>query len=67
MRIGVTGIGCVSGIGMNVEEHLCAFRDGRNGLGPVTLKPTTHKQPETEEKRTNEALKQAHGIPASAE
>lgn len=67
MRIGVTGIGCVSGIGMNVEEHLCAFRDGRNGLGPVTLFPTSHKEPVSEVKRTNEELKQALGIPASAE
>ncbi len=67
MRICVTGIGCVSGIGMNVEEHLRAFRDGRTGLGPVTLFPTAHQEPVSEVKRTNKELKEFLGIPLPAE
>ncbi|MCD8270490.1 MAG: beta-ketoacyl-[acyl-carrier-protein] synthase family protein [Parabacteroides sp.] len=67
MRICVTGIGCVSGIGMNVEEHLRAFRDGRTGLGPVALFPTVHKEPVSEVKRTNKELKEFLGIPLPAE
>lgn len=65
MNVCVTGIGCVSGIGMNVEEHLCSFRNGRNGLGPVTLFPTQHKEPVSEVKRTNEILIQQLGIAPS--
>lgn len=65
MNVCITGIGCVSGIGMNVEEHLCSFRSGRNGLGPVTLFPTHHKEPVSEVKRTNEILKQQLGIAPS--
>lgn len=67
MNVCVTGIGCVSGIGMNVGEHLCSFRSGHNGLGPVTLFPTQRKEPVAEVKRTNEALKQWLGIPLSGE
>ena len=66
MRVCVTGIGCVSGIGLNVEEHLRSFRDGRDGLGAVTLFPTRHEEPVSEVKRTNEALKEQLGIPVSA-
>lgn len=67
MNVCVTGIGCVSGIGMNVGEHLCSFRSGHNGLGPVTLFPTQHKEPVSEVKRTNEILKQQLGIAPSRE
>lgn len=58
MKICVTGIGCVSGIGMNVEEHIRSFREGRDGLGLVTLFSTHHEVPVSEVKCTNEALKQ---------
>lgn len=67
MKICITGIGCVSGIGLNVGEHLCSFRDGRDGLGPVTLFPTQHEVPVSEVKQTNEAFKQRLGIPLSCE
>lgn len=65
MRICVTGIGCVSGIGLNVEEHSRAFREGRSGLGPVTLFPTRHEVPVSEVKSTHEALKERLGISTS--
>lgn len=58
MKICVTGIGCVSGIGMNVEEHIRSFREGRDGLGLVTLFSTHHEVPVSEVKCTNEVLKQ---------
>lgn len=62
MRICVTGIGCVSGIGMNTEEHIRSFRGGQNGLGPVTLFPTHHEVPVSEVKCSNEGLKQRLGF-----
>lgn len=67
MRICVTGIGCVSGIGVNAGEHLRSFRDGQDGLGPVTLFATNHDVPVSEVKRTNEVLKRQLGIPLSDE
>lgn len=66
MRVCVTGIGCVSGIGLNVEEHCRSFRERRDGLGPVTLFPTHHRVPVSEVKRTHEALKASLGIPTSS-
>lgn len=67
MRVCVTGIGCVSGIGVNVGEHLRSFRDGQDGLGPVTLFATNHDVPVSEVKQTNEMLKRQLGIPLSDE
>lgn len=32
MRIFVTGLGAVSCLGENIEEHRCAFRQGRSGI-----------------------------------
>lgn len=67
MNVCITGIGCVSGIGLNVEEHIVSFRNGQNGLGAVTLFPTRHAMPVAEVKRTNDALKQYLGILVSVE
>lgn len=63
MKICVTGIGCVSGIGMNVQEHICSFREGRDGLGGVTLFSTHHAVPVSEVKCTNEVLKEQLDLP----
>ena len=66
MKVCVTGIGCISGIGLNVAEHLRSFREGRTGLGPVSLFPTHHDVPVSEVKQSNEALKQQLCIPETA-
>lgn len=63
MKVFVTGIGCVSGIGGDVAEHLCSFREGKDGLAPVTLFPTHHEVPVSEVKRSNRELKQQLGLP----
>lgn len=63
MKVFVTGIGCVSGIGQDVAEHLCSFREGKDGLAPVTLFPTHHEVPVSEVKRSNRELKQQLGLP----
>lgn len=63
MKVFVTGIGCVSGIGQDVAEHLCSFQEGKDGLAPVTLFPTHHEVPVSEVKRSNRELKQQLGLP----
>lgn len=62
MKVCVTGIGCVSGIGKNVEEQLVSIRQGRNQLGPVTLFPTHHTEPVCEVKALSSELKWQLGI-----
>lgn len=62
MKVCVTGIGCVSGIGMNVAEQLCSIREGRDGLGPVTLFYTRHEVPVAEVKATHAEIKRQVGI-----
>lgn len=62
MKVYVTGIGCISGIGGNVEEQLASIRQGRNGLGPVTLFPTRRSEPVCEVKASNSELKRRIGI-----
>lgn len=58
MKIYVTGLGVISGIGVGVEENLSSFRACRHGIRRVTLFPTTLDVPVSEVKRSNEALKQ---------
>ena len=62
MSVAVTGIGCVSGLGCGVEEHLQAFRAGRNGLGKVTLFQTRLQLPVSEVKLSNGQLKDQLGL-----
>lgn len=64
MKVCVTGIGCVSGLGGNVDEHLQAFRTGKNGLGSVSLFPTNHHVPVSEVKQTSMELITALGLPS---
>lgn len=37
MKIYVTGLGVVSGIGIGVSENMEALRQGKHGIGKVTL------------------------------
>ncbi len=43
MNIWVTGIGVASSIGLNVEQSLASFREGRRGLGEIRILDTIHK------------------------
>lgn len=63
MNILVTGIGCVSAIGLTVDDHLHSFREKRSGLGPVTLFQTRRQVPVAEVKRSNTGLKRDLGLP----
>lgn len=58
MKIYVTGLGVISGIGVGVEENLSSFRACRHGIGKVTLFPTALDVPVSEVKRSNKELKQ---------
>ena len=40
MKIYVTGLGIVSGIGIGVSENIEALQQGKHGIGKVTLFPT---------------------------
>lgn len=62
MKIYVTGLGVVSGIGIGVSENIEALRQGKHGIGKVTLFPTALDVPVSEVKYNNEELKQLLGI-----
>ena len=62
MKIYVTGLGIVSGIGIGVSENIEALRQGKHGNGKVTLFPTALDVPVSEVKHNNKELKQLLGI-----
>lgn len=64
MRICITGIGVISGIGLDVTENLASLEAGRHGMGAVTLFPTRHAVPVSEVKASNEELVAHLGLPA---
>lgn len=57
MRIYVTGLGVVSGIGLGVAENIASLRKHQHGMGKVTLFPTELDVPVSEVKYSNEELK----------
>ena len=61
MRVYVTGLGVVSGIGLNVEENMTSLMTGKHGMGKITLFPTQLDVPFSDVKRTNTALKEQLG------
>lgn len=63
MQIYVTGIGIVSGIGINVDENLDAIRNNKHGMGKVSLFPTTIDVPVCEVKYTNRQLQELLSLP----
>lgn len=65
MNIYVTGIGAVSGIGLNVAEHLEALASSKHGMGQVTLFPTTLNATVSEVKCSNNQLKEILGLPSN--
>ncbi len=62
MKICVSGIGCISGIGLNVKDHYSSFRNEHDGLGDITLFTTQHRIPVSEIKLSNTELKELAGI-----
>ena len=63
MKVYVTGLGVVSGIGKGVEENIRSLRDGKHGVGKITLFPTKLDVPVSEVKYTNEELKKQLALP----
>ena len=57
MKIYVTGLGVVSGIGLGVKENITSLRKHQHGMGKVTLFPTKLDVPVSEVKYSNEELK----------
>lgn len=57
MKVYVTGLGVVSGIGEGVKENLDSLKTGKHGMGKITLFPTALDVPVSEVKQTNEELK----------
>lgn len=64
MKIYVTGLGVVSGIGIGVSENIDALKQGKHGMEKVTLFPTALDVPVSEVKRSNEELKQLLSLPS---
>lgn len=64
MNICITGVGAISGIGVNVEENLHAIRNNKHGMGRVTLFPTAIDVPVCEVKYTNRQLKALLALPS---
>lgn len=58
MRVFVTGLGVLSGIGLNVEENITALAQGKHGMGEITIFPTALQVPVSEVKLTNRELKE---------
>lgn len=65
MNIYVTGIGAITGIGIDVAENLKALRQGKHGMEKVTLFSTHLDVPVSEVKNSNEALKSLLDLPHS--
>lgn len=57
MRVFVTGLGVISGIGTNVKENLKALSEGIHGIDKVTLFHTNLDVPVSEVKLSNSELK----------
>ena len=62
MRIAVTGLGAVSGIGLNVDENIEALRQKRHGMENPRFFQTELDVPVSEVKKSNAELKQLLGI-----
>lgn len=63
-KVYIAGLGVISAIGNNVDEHLEAFKNGRAGMGDITTMDTIHKGklPVAEVKLTNNQLISLTGL-----
>ena len=55
-RVFVTGVGAISGIGLNAEENMAMLAKGNHGMGNINLFPTELDIPVSQVKLTNEEL-----------
>lgn len=62
MELAVTGLGVVSGIGLNVEQNIAALKNGRHGMEKPQFFQTTLDVPVSEVKCTNKKLTQLIGL-----
>jgi 3-oxoacyl-(acyl-carrier-protein) synthase len=64
----IAGLGVISAIGNNVQEHLAAFKNEAAGMGDITHFESAHKGvlPVAEVKMTNHELAQKAGMPLDA-
>ncbi len=64
----IAGLGVISAIGNNVQEHLTAFKNETAGIGELTHFESVHKGelPVAEVKMTNAALAEQTGMPTDA-
>lgn len=65
MKIYVTGIGTITGIGSNVAENIDSLKHRKHGMGKVSLFSTLIDVPVCEVKYTNEQLKSHLSLPLS--
>lgn len=65
MPVVVTGLGAVSGIGLNVAENIESLRLGRHGMDKPRFFQTELDVPVSEVKKTNAELKQVAGLPTA--
>lgn len=65
MKIAITGIGIISGIGMNVEETIRSLVEGKSGIGKLTLFDSARKNDTlvSEVKSNNTELKERLNLP----
>lgn len=65
MEVWIAGLGCVSSIGMNVEENLHSLLNAKSGVGFATVLQTRHKDnlPVCEIKQTNDSLADLVSMP----
>jgi 3-oxoacyl-(acyl-carrier-protein) synthase len=61
----IAGLGVITAIGNNVQEHLAAFKNEAAGMGPITHFESAHRGvlPVAEVKLTNEELSTQTGMP----
>lgn len=66
MKVYVTGLGVVSGIGMSVVENIASMKMKRHGMDKITLFSTVLDVPVSEVKQTNLELKERLSLPTRA-
>lgn len=61
-RVFVTGVGVITGIGLDVEENFASLAKGKHGMGKVSLFPTTLDVPVSEVKLTTQELEESFSL-----
>ncbi|MBP1612911.1 MAG: 3-oxoacyl-[acyl-carrier-protein] synthase [Bacteroidetes bacterium] len=64
MKVYVTGLGVVSGIGLGIEENMASMKMQKHGMDKITLFSTELDVPVSEVKQNNSELKERLSLPA---